>query len=156
MDKKSKFIWKGLHLHSCELQVRFNHSFSSLIVSFCIQVLISVNYGSLHWSLIVICHPGEVVNFNGEVSVCDISFELYFSKNYVMIHMHISDKESGNSLKVPCILHMDSIKGNHSGLKNLLQRYIRISHFLVFFFFAKPFPLPPKNCFYVLFQKVSM
>ncbi|WJX41249.1 Ulp1 peptidase [Trifolium repens] len=60
-------------------------------------IFIPVNF-NLHWSLIVICHPGEVVNFN--------------------------DKESGNSLKVPCILHMDSIKGNHSGLKNLLQSYL--------------------------------
>lgn len=91
-----------------------------------------LNYGSLHWSLIVICHPGEVVNFNGEVSICDISYGIVFSKIYVMMHMHISDKELDNALKVPCILHMDSIKGNHSGLKNLLQRYIRTSHLLDF------------------------
>ncbi|CAJ2641114.1 unnamed protein product [Trifolium pratense] len=60
-------------------------------------IFIPVNF-NLHWSLIVICHPGELVNYN--------------------------DKELGNSLKVPCILHMDSIKGNHSGLKNLLQSYL--------------------------------
>ncbi|KAI5404478.1 probable ubiquitin-like-specific protease 2B isoform X2 [Lathyrus oleraceus] len=60
-------------------------------------IFIPVNF-NLHWSLIVICHPGEVVNFN--------------------------DKELANSLRVPCILHMDSIKGNHSGLKNLLQSYL--------------------------------
>ncbi|XP_058786266.1 probable ubiquitin-like-specific protease 2B isoform X2 [Vicia villosa] len=60
-------------------------------------IFIPVNF-NLHWTLIVICHPGEVVNFN--------------------------DKELANSLRVPCILHMDSIKGNHSGLKNLLQSYL--------------------------------
>ncbi|KAG5045434.1 hypothetical protein GLYMA_06G095600v4 [Glycine max] len=60
-------------------------------------IFIPVNF-NLHWSLIVICHPGELVNFN--------------------------DKELDNSLKVPCILHMDSIKGSHSGLKNLVQSYL--------------------------------
>ncbi|KAJ1424781.1 Ulp1 protease family, C-terminal catalytic domain [Sesbania bispinosa] len=60
-------------------------------------IFIPVNF-NLHWTLIVICHPGEVVNFN--------------------------DKELDKSLKVPCILHMDSIKGSHSGLKNLVQRFI--------------------------------
>ncbi|XP_027353852.1 probable ubiquitin-like-specific protease 2B isoform X2 [Abrus precatorius] len=60
-------------------------------------IFIPVNF-SLHWSLIVICHPGEVVNFN--------------------------DKELDKSLKIPCILHMDSIKGSHSGLKNLVQSYL--------------------------------
>jgi len=43
-----------------------------------------------------------------------------FSEIYVIIC--IPDKEPDNSLKVPCILHMDSIKGSHSGLKNLVQR----------------------------------
>ncbi|XP_019417102.1 PREDICTED: probable ubiquitin-like-specific protease 2B isoform X1 [Lupinus angustifolius] len=60
-------------------------------------IFIPVNF-NLHWSLIVICHPGEAVNFK--------------------------DKELDKPLKVPCILHMDSIKGSHSGLKNLLQRYL--------------------------------
>ncbi|XP_062082613.1 probable ubiquitin-like-specific protease 2A isoform X3 [Humulus lupulus] len=60
-------------------------------------IFIPVNY-SLHWSLLVICHPGEVPNFKGE--------------------------ESGSTSKVPCILHMDSIKGSHRGLKNLIQSYL--------------------------------
>ncbi|KAF7830010.1 putative ubiquitin-like-specific protease 2B [Senna tora] len=55
-------------------------------------------YINLHWSLIVICHPGDVVSFNGD--------------------------ELDKPLKVPCILHMDSIKGSHSGLKNLVQSYL--------------------------------
>ncbi|RDX89418.1 putative ubiquitin-like-specific protease 2B, partial [Mucuna pruriens] len=33
-------------------------------------------------------------------------------------------KEPDKSLKVPCILHMDSIKGYHSGLENLFQSYL--------------------------------
>lgn len=53
---------------------------------------------SLHWSLIVICHPGEVANFN-----CESMDEF---------------------LKVPCILHMDSIRGSHTGLKDLFQSYL--------------------------------
>ncbi|XP_031263904.1 probable ubiquitin-like-specific protease 2A isoform X2 [Pistacia vera] len=60
-------------------------------------VFIPVNY-SLHWSLIVICHPGEVAYFK--------------------------DDEIEKSTKVPCILHMDSIKGSHRGLKDLVQSYL--------------------------------
>uniref|UniRef100_M1D731 Sentrin/sumo-specific protease n=1 Tax=Solanum tuberosum TaxID=4113 RepID=M1D731_SOLTU len=59
-------------------------------------IFIPVNF-SLHWSLIVICHPGEVVTFREE--------------------------EMEKSSRVPCILHMDSIRGSHKGLKNLIQRY---------------------------------
>ncbi|KAL5558497.1 hypothetical protein UlMin_034708 [Ulmus minor] len=60
-------------------------------------IFIPINF-SLHWSLIVICHPGEVAAFK--------------------------DEDVHKSLKVPCILHMDSIKGTHSCLKNLLQSYL--------------------------------
>ncbi|XP_015893774.3 probable ubiquitin-like-specific protease 2A isoform X2 [Ziziphus jujuba] len=58
-------------------------------------IFIPVNY-SLHWSLLVICHPGEVANF----------------------------EVSEGSSRVPCILHMDSIRGSHRGLKNLVQSYL--------------------------------
>ncbi|KAJ8762611.1 hypothetical protein K2173_008050 [Erythroxylum novogranatense] len=60
-------------------------------------VFIPVNF-NLHWSLLVICHPGEVASFK--------------------------DEEPGKSLRVPCILHMDSIKGTHAGLKTLVQSYL--------------------------------
>ncbi|PIA52315.1 hypothetical protein AQUCO_01000286v1 [Aquilegia coerulea] len=60
-------------------------------------VLIPVNF-NLHWSLIVVCHPGEVATYK--------------------------DEELDKSHKVPCILHMDSIKGSHKGLKNLVQSYL--------------------------------
>ncbi|KAM6576488.1 hypothetical protein CsatB_028325 [Cannabis sativa] len=60
-------------------------------------IFIPVNY-SLHWSVLVICHPGEVHNLKGE--------------------------ESEATSKVPCILHMDSIKESHKGLKNLIQSYL--------------------------------
>lgn len=33
------------------------------------------------------------------------------------------DENVGESVKVPCILHMDSIRGSHAGLKDLVQRY---------------------------------
>nr|XP_043624678.1 probable ubiquitin-like-specific protease 2B isoform X2 [Erigeron canadensis] len=58
-------------------------------------IFIPINF-RLHWSLIVICHPGEIVNF--------------------------TDDEIASSPKVPCILHMDSIKGSHRGLES---RFIR-------------------------------
>ncbi|GAV79688.1 LOW QUALITY PROTEIN: Peptidase_C48 domain-containing protein, partial [Cephalotus follicularis] len=61
-------------------------------------IFIPVNY-SFHWSLIVICHPGEVAGVNGKFAEIDL-------------------------LRVPCILHMDSIKGSHRGLKNLFQSYL--------------------------------
>ncbi|KAK6245762.1 Ulp1 protease family [Theobroma cacao] len=60
-------------------------------------IFIPVNF-NLHWSLIVICHPGEVAGFE--------------------------DEDLNKSSKVPCILHMDSIKGSHAGLKNLVQSYL--------------------------------
>ncbi|KAF8024754.1 hypothetical protein BT93_F1813 [Corymbia citriodora subsp. variegata] len=60
-------------------------------------IFIPVNF-NLHWSLIVICHPGEVASFR--------------------------DEDLRQSPKVPCILHMDSIKGSHTGLKNLVQSYL--------------------------------
>ncbi|KAL0797573.1 hypothetical protein Bca101_052747 [Brassica carinata] len=60
-------------------------------------IFVPVNF-SLHWSLIIICHPGEVANR--------------------------TDLDLEDSTKVPCILHMDSIKGSHAGLKNLVQSYL--------------------------------
>ncbi|KAG0454920.1 hypothetical protein HPP92_024212 [Vanilla planifolia] len=60
-------------------------------------LFIPVNF-NLHWSLLVICHPGEITTFNGDAIK--------------------------RSPRVPCILHMDSIKGSHSGLKNLIQSYL--------------------------------
>ncbi|KAJ4832833.1 hypothetical protein Tsubulata_001914 [Turnera subulata] len=60
-------------------------------------VFIPVNF-NLHWSLLIICHPGEVAG--------------------------MTDEDSKKSLRVPCILHMDSIKGTHAGLKNLVQSYL--------------------------------
>ncbi|KAK6775592.1 hypothetical protein RDI58_026593 [Solanum bulbocastanum] len=61
-------------------------------------VFIPVNY-NYHWSLIVICHPGEVANFT-------------------------DDDTAASSVRLPCILHMDSFRGSHVGLKNLLQSYL--------------------------------
>ncbi|XP_031120349.1 probable ubiquitin-like-specific protease 2B isoform X3 [Ipomoea triloba] len=60
-------------------------------------VFIPVNY-NLHWSLIVICHPGEVAKFEDDIL--------------------------GKLSRVPCILHMDSLRGSHTGLKDLLQSYL--------------------------------
>ncbi|XP_010544070.1 PREDICTED: probable ubiquitin-like-specific protease 2B isoform X2 [Tarenaya hassleriana] len=60
-------------------------------------IFIPVNF-NLHWSLIVICHPSEVADY--------------------------TDLDLDNSAKVPCILHMDSIRGSHAGLKNLVQSYL--------------------------------
>ncbi|KAL8162387.1 hypothetical protein V2J09_013876 [Rumex salicifolius] len=60
-------------------------------------VFIPVNY-NLHWSLIVLCHPGRVAD--------------------------IIDEKLNESSRVPCILHMDSIRGSHTGLKKLIQSYL--------------------------------
>ncbi|KAG7966554.1 hypothetical protein I3843_08G056100 [Carya illinoinensis] len=60
-------------------------------------IFIPINF-NLHWSLIVICHPGEVAR------------------------LKVDNLEK--SPKVPCILHMDSIKGSHTGIKNLVQSYL--------------------------------
>ncbi|KAF5740150.1 Ulp1 protease family protein [Tripterygium wilfordii] len=60
-------------------------------------IFIPVNF-NLHWSLLVICHPGDVVGFEAD--------------------------DLAKSPRIPCILHMDSIKGTHAGLKNLIQSYL--------------------------------
>ncbi|KAL3634050.1 hypothetical protein CASFOL_021104 [Castilleja foliolosa] len=60
-------------------------------------IVIPVNY-NYHWSLIVICYFGEVASYK--------------------------DAEADKSLRVPCIMHMDSLKGNHEGLKDLIQSYL--------------------------------
>ncbi|KAI5597934.1 hypothetical protein BDE02_02G098600 [Populus trichocarpa] len=60
-------------------------------------IFIPVNF-NLHWSLLVICHPGEVAG--------------------------VKDEDTSKSVIVPCILHLDSIKGTHAGLKNLVQSYL--------------------------------
>ncbi|KAJ1286272.1 hypothetical protein BS78_03G340500 [Paspalum vaginatum] len=60
-------------------------------------LFIPVNF-NLHWSLIVICYPGEVMTFE--------------------------DGDTKRSAKIPCILHMDSLKGSHAGLKDIIQSYL--------------------------------
>lgn len=60
-------------------------------------LFIPVNF-NLHWSLIVICYPGEVATFE--------------------------DGDAKLSAKLPCILHMDSLKGSHTGLKDIIQSYL--------------------------------
>nr|XP_043617521.1 probable ubiquitin-like-specific protease 2B isoform X2 [Erigeron canadensis] len=61
-------------------------------------IFIPVNY-NYHWSLIVICHLCEVATHEGE--------------------------DANESIRVPCVLHMDSLRGSHSGLKGLVQSYLR-------------------------------
>ncbi|KAG9130468.1 hypothetical protein Leryth_004424 [Lithospermum erythrorhizon] len=60
-------------------------------------IFIPVNY-SYHWSLILICHPREIAK--------------------------ISDENAENLARVPCILHMDSLRGSHANLKDLMQSYL--------------------------------
>ncbi|KAI3685957.1 hypothetical protein L1987_79626 [Smallanthus sonchifolius] len=61
-------------------------------------VFIPVNY-NYHWSLIVMCHLGEVATY--------------------------IDEDIARLNKVPCVLHMDSIRGSHTGLKGLMQSYLK-------------------------------
>ena len=42
----------------------------------------------------------------------------------ILYVVYFADLDFDDSTKVPCILHMDSIKGSHAGLKNLVQRYV--------------------------------
>ncbi|XP_024976442.1 probable ubiquitin-like-specific protease 2B isoform X1 [Cynara cardunculus var. scolymus] len=61
-------------------------------------VFIPVNY-NYHWSLIVMCHLGEVATYK--------------------------DEDVTKLIKVSCVLHMDSLRGTHTGLKDLMQSYLR-------------------------------
>lgn len=54
----------------------------------------------------------EYMMFYFKICPCSCTFHLF------------SDEELDKLEKVPCILHMDSIKGTHAGLKNLVQRYL--------------------------------
>nr|KAJ0187446.1 hypothetical protein LSAT_V11C900488950 [Lactuca sativa] len=58
-------------------------------------VFIPVNY-----NLIVMCHLGEVAKYKDEEDVTEL-------------------------IKVPCVLHMDPIRGSHTGLKVLMQSYLK-------------------------------
>ncbi|KAL2520727.1 putative ubiquitin-like-specific protease 2B [Forsythia ovata] len=58
-------------------------------------IFIPINY-NYHWSLIVICYFGEVAKY----------------------------EETDKSVRVPCILHMDSVRGSHAGLNDLMQSYL--------------------------------
>ncbi|CAI9114695.1 OLC1v1015474C1 [Oldenlandia corymbosa var. corymbosa] len=60
-------------------------------------IFIPVNH-NYHWSLLVICHPGDVASFRDENAI-DLA-------------------------RVPCILHMDSIRGTHGDLKTRIQSYL--------------------------------
>ncbi|GER47790.1 sentrin-specific protease [Striga asiatica] len=68
-------------------------------------IFIPVNY-NYHWSLIVICYFGEVSSYEGKILLI------------------LDCIENGKTLRVPCILHMDSLRGTHAGLKDLLQSYL--------------------------------
>ena len=44
---------------------------------------------------------------------------------FLQFYVYYASGESMDEfLKVPCILHMDSIRGSHTGLKDLFQRYL--------------------------------
>ncbi|CAI9270170.1 unnamed protein product [Lactuca saligna] len=58
-------------------------------------VFIPVNY-----NLIVMCHLGEVAKYKDEEDVTEL-------------------------IKVPCVLHMDPIRGSHTVLKGLMQSYLK-------------------------------
>ncbi|XP_051126396.1 probable ubiquitin-like-specific protease 2B isoform X2 [Andrographis paniculata] len=60
-------------------------------------IFIPVNY-NYHWSLIVICYFAKVSSYE--------------------------DTEDNKAVQTPCILHMDSLRGNHLGLKDLIQSYL--------------------------------
>ncbi|XP_073275630.1 probable ubiquitin-like-specific protease 2B [Primulina huaijiensis] len=59
-------------------------------------IFIPVNY-NYHWSLIVVCYFGAVTKYT------DVDDKL---------------------IRLPCILHMDSFRGTHMGLKDLMQSYL--------------------------------
>lgn len=48
-----------------------------------------------------------------------------------------SDENVDEYVKVPCVVHMDSIKGSHAGLKDLVQRYPLLIKSVMFIEFAR-------------------
>ena len=79
--------------------------------------------------MLVVCHPGEVATFRGKslcVNLFTSSYKYHFVVNCFFLFVCFADDDIKESSKVPCILHMDSIKGSHSGLKNIIQRFVCI------------------------------
>ncbi|KAG5575382.1 hypothetical protein H5410_055516 [Solanum commersonii] len=52
-----------------------------------------------------------------------IDFYIIYHWSLIVI-CHPDDDTAASSVRVPCILHMDSFRGSHVGLKNLLQSYL--------------------------------
>lgn len=77
---------------------------------------------SFHWSLIAICHPGEVTCYQGKIF--PFSYSSIVIRTILLLYLFdcIVDEEMNESSKIPCILHMDSLQGTHKGLKNIFQR----------------------------------
>ncbi|CAA0807364.1 Cysteine proteinases superfamily protein [Striga hermonthica] len=88
-------------------------------------IFIPVNF-SLHWSLIVICYPGEVANLRGMMILCTnvMPFCLFSFLFPLIFGYPCADKDLDSITKVPCILHMDSLRGSHGGLENLIKSYL--------------------------------
>ncbi|KAL6652757.1 hypothetical protein ACP70R_011682 [Stipagrostis hirtigluma subsp. patula] len=47
-----------------------------------------------------------------------------FEKDFLFIPVNFKYGDMEGSDKVPCILHMDSLKGSHNGLKDIIQSYL--------------------------------
>lgn len=60
----------------------------------------------------------------------DFNWIMYPLIYFCNVLFGISDVEVTEAAKLPCILHMDSIKGSHTGLKNLVQRYLELTSLL--------------------------
>jgi len=131
MDKKVEYFREGLHFYSCKLQVRIRFAFILLghEGTFSYVLFANVKYNKLSWwqsSLEFDCHLSSW--WSGSFQRQGPTWKSLFLFCVLVLLCLISscgnlaEDESGNSRKVPCILHMDSIRGSHKGLKNLIQR----------------------------------
>ena len=70
------------------------------------------------------CHLGEVATYRGLSFIFLISRHACISKVIIPILKLCSclDEDVTKLSKVPCVLHMDPIRGNHTGLNGLMQR----------------------------------
>ncbi|XP_043814410.1 probable ubiquitin-like-specific protease 2A isoform X2 [Manihot esculenta] len=83
-------------------------------------IFIPVNY-SLHWSLIVICHPGEVANFRGKMMNLEGLLKYHASCTWILL-----EEVTGASR---ILFKVTYVKSGKRGIVTLWIMYLQISHF---------------------------
>lgn len=89
MDKECEHFWNRLHIYTCKFQVII--AFWSFQTYRHINLLSKVvffffySFVSLHWSLIIICHPGKVAYLRGMILTSSLAAIFTFCLKLVIL-----------------------------------------------------------------------